>query len=266
MSQGEAGKFRCEVCGRRFTWRPEIAGREAKCPCGSTVICPECQPGVEDDLYDLAPSEAIPEPQTKKPAVTRAVPTPALPVIPMANPVDAASVAQAHVAPVGGRTLAYATPKLDNSDPAEVIQLQAPLWILAGGVCVEVAAAYFQSGGSRSFVGQVLLLGLGLFITTPLMLVAVMITAKFRGIKLGAFWPAIIKLAAISIGPGAAVDLLRPILMFIPFGGLGGLLLEFVLFFALLGLFFDLDESDTWYCLCVMFIVNVSVYLTLKFM
>ena len=179
--------------------------------------------------------------------------------------------------PVGGRTLGYSTPKIDKSDPADVIQLQAPLLILAGGVCVEMAAAYFQSGLTATFTVQAERLGLNLFFFTGLMLIAVMIAAKRRGINLGPLWPAVIKLAAIAIGPTAAVDLMRPILaiipgaipipgMYISLGTIAGLAMQFVLFFALLGVFFDLDESDTWYCVCVTLIVYAAVYVGLMFL
>jgi hypothetical protein len=43
-------------------------------------------------------------------------------------------------------------------------------------------------------------------------------------------------------------------------GGLAGLGVQFVLYFALLGALFDLDESDTWYCVWVIFLVRLAVY------
>lgn len=266
MSQVQPGKFRCDACGRRFTWRAEIAGREAKCPCGNTVICPEREPGADDDLYDLAPTPIV-APAAGEQKSGAATASGAVPVLPLSNPVAAAWARSTPLSgkPAGGRALAYATAKHDKSDPVGVIHLQAALWILAGSVCVEVAAAYFQATPLLGFTALVQRLGLGLLASTALMLVAVLIAAKFRGIALGPFWPAVIKLAAISIGPGAAVDLMRPILMLIPLGGLVGLLVQFVLFFALLGVFFDLDESDTWYCLVVMFIVDAAVVVTAAF-
>jgi hypothetical protein len=43
-------------------------------------------------------------------------------------------------------------------------------------------------------------------------------------------------------------------------GGLLGLAGNFVLYFALLGALFDLEESDTWYCVWVIFLVRLAVY------
>ena len=52
-------------------------------------------------------------------------------------------------------------------------------------------------------------------------------------------------------------------LRFIPFGGLFGWIGEFILYFALLGALFDLDESDTWYFVWVVFLVKVAVVLAI---
>jgi hypothetical protein len=38
---------------------------------------------------------------------------------------------------------------------------------------------------------------------------------------------------------------------------------EFVLYFALLGALFDLDQGDTWYCVLVIFLVRVAVFFTM---
>src|SRR5207249_2030428 len=81
-----------------------------------------------------------------------------------------------------------------------------------------------------------------------------------RAIALGPFWVAVFKLAAVSVAPGATVALLTPALNFIPLGAILGWIGEFALYFALLGVFFDLDESDTWYCVCVIFLLNLGVY------
>jgi hypothetical protein len=103
-----------------------------------------------------------------------------------------------------------------------------------------------------------------LTVGTAVMLLAMLIAAKIRGIDLGRLGVAAYKLAAISIAPAAAVQFLSPITTFIPFGGIIGLVVQFVLFFALLGALFDLDESDTWYCVWTMFFTRVGFYLLLR--
>jgi hypothetical protein len=40
MSEVAAAKFSCPSCGRQFSWKPELAGRSAKCKCGATIKVP----------------------------------------------------------------------------------------------------------------------------------------------------------------------------------------------------------------------------------
>jgi len=108
--------------------------------------------------------------------------------------------------------------------------------------------------------------GAQLVLGTAVMLIGVLVAVKFRGIALGPFWPAVLKLAAVSVAPDAVVNVLSPALAVIPLGFLIGLVVEFCLYFALLGVFFDLDESDTWYVVCVVFVLNVGIYFGLKAM
>ncbi len=58
--------FQCDVCGRRFAWKPKLAGKKARCKCGETVLVPEVSP--QDDqaygLADEAPPPTTPPPQT----------------------------------------------------------------------------------------------------------------------------------------------------------------------------------------------------------
>ncbi|MEM7627000.1 MAG: hypothetical protein AAF333_15500 [Planctomycetota bacterium] len=39
------GFFQCAFCGKSFRWKPEIAGRAAKCKCGKKIHIPETDPG-----------------------------------------------------------------------------------------------------------------------------------------------------------------------------------------------------------------------------
>jgi hypothetical protein len=77
-----AAKFGCPSCGRQFTWKPELAGKSAKCKCGATIKVP-AQPQASasasapkpppppapegnplDDAYDFA--EPTPPPLPKR--------------------------------------------------------------------------------------------------------------------------------------------------------------------------------------------------------
>ena len=74
-----------------------------------------------------------------------------------------------------------------------------------------------------------------------------------------------VRLAAISVAPAAAADLLAPMFALIPLGGLVLLVAQFAVYFALIGALFDLDQNDTWYCVCVIFLVRLAVFFTLMY-
>jgi hypothetical protein len=212
------------------------------------MICPPTPPADGDDLYDFAPPEA------------RAAPTH-----------TAATSAAAARAPTPSSPLQYQNPRdrgvtEPGSEyfPDKTIDYHLPLALIAGGTLIEVVAALYRGSHSRAgFAPYLTDVGLGLVVGTATKLVAILIAARFRGIELGKLPTAIMKLAAISIAPGAAFTLLTPALAVIPFGILLGFAGQFILYFALLGTLFHLDESDTWYCVCVIFVINVALYFAL---
>ena len=187
----------------------------------------------DSTLYDLAP-ELPPRRETKRPAA----------------PTPTASGAPA--------PLNYRSTPADKRPPAAVEtvrDLYLPLWLLGGGVAAEVVAAAVYHGRPGQAIGEVVV---NLVVATPLLLVAVVLAARVRQIGLGSRPTALLKLAAVTVAPAAVVDLFGGILTILPFGFVLGWIAQFVLFFALLGALFSLDESDTWYCLCVMFLVRVG--------
>jgi hypothetical protein len=97
------------------------------------------------------------------------------------------------------------------------------------------------------------------------MLAGTYTAAVLRGLKLGRFWTVVFKLAALTVAPSAVAAIVYPLVGFVPFFGAIILLgVEFVLYFALMGVLFDLDESDTWYCTWVMFLINLAAYFLLR--
>lgn len=249
-------QFRCATCGRRYRWQAKLAGRKVKCACGEQMLYPAAAPTDDDELYDVAPPEVRPAP-----ALAAALaPSPAPP---------AGSSRSAGNAQPAGVPLQYQTPRTaaDNPDayfPDKTIDFHLPLALIAGGTLIEVVAALVRGGRSPAgFTPHLTALGVQLVLGTATMLAGVLVAARFRGIELGKLPTAVMKLAAICIAPGAAVTLLSPAFAVIPFGFILAFIAQFVLYFALLGTLFKLDESDTWYCVCVIFIINVAVYFAL---
>ena len=44
MPQAEAVKFNCPNCQKEYNWKPEIAGKKAKCKCGTVIEIPATPP------------------------------------------------------------------------------------------------------------------------------------------------------------------------------------------------------------------------------
>lgn len=150
--------------------------------------------------------------------------------------------------------------KSDATDPEQLRTLYIPMWILCGGALVECISAAIRLG-YRSAGAYVLI---DIVLSTLLVFPAIAIAAKARGFKLGSFGSALLRVAALGVGPSAILTLGTP--FFDAFGILGsiaGWICEFVLYFALLGTLFDLDESDTWYCLCIILIIRIAIFLLL---
>lgn len=163
--------------------------------------------------------------------------------------------------------LAYRTPAVvpvegakPRAEPEAIRNVYMPMWLLGGGVLIKMVAGYSMSSGFRNALLDV---GVELVLGTLVMLVGIYIAAKARAIDLGPMGVAIFKLSAICVAPGAVVLLGYPIWHLLPLGWLIAWVCEFVLYFTLLGVLFELDESDTWYCVSVIFVIRLAVYFTL---
>jgi hypothetical protein len=240
MENAEAEFFRCQACGKQFRWRSELAGRQVRCPCGQVMQCPKNPPS-QEALYDLAPDPPLPG-KSDRPAAAKPAP-----VVP---------------------TLSYQTPRsaqpgnLDRgADPELLKKRYLPLWLLCGGILVEFVSEVWQHPNNL----QVAMIQIAIEIIggTIVMLAGVLLAAKIRKIDIGSFWSAALRLAAIAVAPAAVADFLWPLSRIFCVGGLLILAIQFVLYFALLGALFDLDQSDTWYCVIIIFLINLGVYFLL---
>jgi len=190
----------------------------------------------EGELYDVAPERASavpPPPSAPAPAVLR-----------YQSPASAAVSAPA-----------------DSYFPDKLKDSQFPLAMLIGGLVVEWIAAFWRFRGETDMALRAISqIGIDVVASTALMLPALFIAARFRHIDFGRFWAAVLKLSAISIAPSAVMTILDVPLSIIPFGFLIVWVAGFCFYFALIGAFFDLDQSDTWYCVLVIFLIKLGIY------
>src|SRR5437762_440145 len=73
------GHMTCTQCGKRFRYKPDLAGRTVKCPCGARIMVPRVQftpVYTEDDApdreYDVAAGGAAATSQNPKRVTTAA--------------------------------------------------------------------------------------------------------------------------------------------------------------------------------------------------
>ena len=254
MGAATAGQFSCESCGKSYRWKPELAGRRAKCKCGAVMLCPATEPGrQEDDLFELAPDVNDHAPP---------------------RPVISATHAPIHAPPIAatasGVPLQYHSPKSlerASGEPNQLIDLWAPLFLIGGAVAGEILAKFIETRGDpRGLAGAMFGLTIGIFVGTAFMVVGMWVAAKSRGLVLGSPGTALLKLCAIAIAPSAAIDLLYIPLKLIPlFGFLIAWVIGFILYFALIGALFELDQDDTWYCVMVIFLVKIATAIAFVF-
>ena len=191
-------KFPCPACGKQYTWRPQLAGKRAKCACGSVVQIPKTAPATapfEDDdrptdLYDVA--EPPPEP-----------------VQPLAPAVPA-------MTPPGSKTIAYqsapteADRKRDRfrdeniSNPAR--DLYVPLALLVIGFFATIGWAVHEiNSGFAAILFASFIATFFTAVKTGILLLAAFSFAPQLGISFGRLGPAILKFAAIILLTDAAL-------------------------------------------------------------
>jgi|SRR5581483_10185468 len=233
-----AGQFSCDGCGKTYRWKPELAGRKARCKCGSVMVCPKDEPGKEDDdgLFELAPDVQ------EKPARPAAIVSPLQPPL----------------APATG-TIAYQSKQSQSEESNQLMDLWAPVFLILGAIAGQALAAFIRTRGNpASLTNAMTAVGVDMIFGTLFMMIGMWLAAKSRHIQLGAFATALLKLCAIAVAPGAAIELLSIPLRVIPlFGWLIAWVVGFMLYFALIGTLFDLDQDDTWYCVKVIFAVKI---------
>lgn len=242
MADAALGIIQCGGCGRRYRWKPELAGRCVKCACGALISVAQSAPA-EDELYEVAEPKPV-----------------------SSAPIETTAGAPRAEVPPPRRVLAYqsrpGSAVSDDYFPDRIKDFYMPLVLLGVSIPILFIAAWW--GGSGRGVGPAQAMtevGAEMMLGTVVMLGAIFFAAKRRGFQIGRFWAAVLKLSAVSLAPSAVMVLLNIFLRFVPFGDIINWIVGFCLYFALIGAFFDLDQSDTWYCVAIIFIVNVSIWL-----
>ena len=190
------GKFACESCGKRYAWKPQLAGKKAKCSCGATMVVPQAEapktPAEEpEDLYGFA-EDALPATTVARP-------------MPMPAPVAAAGAAQAG----GAAAIGYrSAPTKENTKQDRFSfdamthpprDLYIPVALLVIGVLGILAWAISWGAGSGGIIAVSLITGVATLIKTAVLIGLAFIFAPMAGVSFGDARTAILKFAAIIV-------------------------------------------------------------------
>ena len=194
------GKFTCARCGKQYKWKPELAGKRAKCGCGAALVVPAAQaPHAEaapdfDNLYDFA------EPADPPAAQSATV----LPPMPAAAPSRALPYRSA--APVEKRDRS-------SVDGSPLVDLYLPVGLLGVGFAAMMGWAVDGIGaGAAGAIAVAVFTVISTLVKTAILIGLAMIIAPWAGILFRGVGKGALKLAAILVFTDA-VDLWLDVIM-----------------------------------------------------
>lgn len=217
------GKFSCAACGRQYGWKPQLAGKKAKCACGAAVVVPQGPPASasppaapspapsrasspapapapvpDDDLYDFAAAPAVSPTRVAAPAAEPARSTAAPPsvgggkVMVVPQPVATPYLAGGR-APDGPRDR---TAEIDDVRR----DLLLPLGLIAAGFVGMLAWALTAAdAGAAGAVVVSLAVGLSTLVKTFVIILLALVAAPMFGVSFGPLRTAVAKFAAVII-------------------------------------------------------------------
>lgn len=279
MSGVADAMFACVGCGKSYRWKQELAGRKVKCKCGQVMDCPSTapappEPSEEDGLYGFADEDLAAA--AKGAAVSDSALCPSCQAEMQSGAVlctncgfnlkirkNVMEMAKAKpakapkAAPAGGGAVTAASPLLgyagtgrkqqDNPDDVKE-NLWIEYWIPTGLIIVGTLLNYLQITHYDRVLydtqGAIKFLGITLLIDLALLIVGALAAIKMMNISLGSPGSALLKLAAVAIGPAALGNMIG-YLAHDPSHMLA-FAINILTVIALLRVFFDLDSGEAW--------------------
>jgi hypothetical protein len=247
------GKFACDACGKRYAWKPQLAGKKARCACGAMMVVPQAEAprtsGDEpDELYGFA--------EETLPAATVARP------LPMgASVASAAGVAQpGGAAPIGYRSApTKENTKKDRFSFDEMTHpprdLYIPVALLIVGLLGIIAWAISWGAEPGMMAVISLVTGVATLVKTAILIGLAFVFAPMLGVSFGDARTAVLKFAAIVVftdAVGLWFDELIEMAGGMPTGRRGRGRIFWLEMFLIAGLIsamcyflFDMDSEDT---------------------
>ncbi|MFA9478309.1 hypothetical protein ACERK3_08370 [Phycisphaerales bacterium AB-hyl4] len=213
------------------------------------ILCVKC--GYNLELGKQLQTDIVedPDPDDQPPAASKAPPE-----------------APADIAAMGGNSAVSRAleDREDEVQPSKLFDLYLPLGLIILGLLTRFAQAmFFGDDAIDGALQAAIVTAIDVAISIPLLLLALMVSVYILSVSFGPLGAALFKLLAILLGPAALGDMVAYITA-VPLGssiagGFAGFLFVVVSMWFLLSKFFDLDGSDAFYVLIIMYVVNFIV-------
>jgi len=281
----ETTKLVCGACGKSFLYKPEYAGKAFKCKCGSIIRAPAAQPAAAGSqarpMHPKAPVHAPVRPVSARPKPTASAnPAPAPAIAQDADPF-AALVAQAEeyevsnpppvrasarvavakvtstaaVAKPTSPMLAYASQRrapTQDVEEARVKNIFVPLALLVAGIIAYVIDASLHGLNNPVFI--MVFVAFHVIVNLVLVFVALMIGVKLLNLGLGEVGPALLKIAAVALLPGAIGSIIAfKLFGYVSWG------VTVLMYWGLMAYLFELDMQEMWIITAIIWVIQTWV-------
>lgn len=232
-----AGKLVCDQCRKAYAWKAQYAGRTLKCKCGASIKAPAPARVAEaaplDDIESMLAQASEYDVKDEPVAVARQVGRAAAVTV---MPAGGAAVASP-VSPL----LAYASSIRKPVDPAtaasKITDIYVPLALLALGLVAYIWDAHLWGITNPAVMAGFILVKS--IINLVLVFIALLIATKLIDLGLGPIGPALLKIAAVALLPGAVGDIIAIYTM-----GMVAWGITIVMYWGLLYYLFDMDAGE----------------------
>lgn len=248
----------CPSCGKQFRWKPEMAGKRAKCKCGSVIAIPAepnpARSSAEQDEYDIAPAPA--EAAKPQAAPVHAEQQPGLSLAAAAAVLQRLGRTTAEVPRAKERLMDDGPGVEEAFRPSIVRDFVLPAILIAAGIALAfVEAMRTGQTPAATVVAALPIVAIKLVIGVGLVLGGMFLAVVAAEVCfIGPLWLTAFKLTAVAIGVASVYGLLTHALGESA-GAAAGTFAAIALYALFYWLLMRLDVKDTAICTIITFIL-----------
>jgi hypothetical protein len=267
-------KLVCTQCAKSYVWKPEYAGRTLKCKCGasikapavaSSVAAPAAKAGAAPPARPPAAVASAPPPDddiekmlgeateydVKDEPLTATRPVSRVAAVTMMPAGGAAAVA-APASPLLGYASSIRKPVDEATEASKITDIYIPVALIAVGLLAYIWDAHLW--GISNPVSIALFIAIKSVINLVLVFTALLIAVKLIDLGLGPMGPALLKIAAVAVLPGAAGDIITIYTL-----GLVAWGITILMYWGLLYYLFDMEASEFMITTGILWVVQTWV-------